>query len=111
AFMVFPVVLTALMITVHPDIFHVKELWTLFYLTLMVHLIMVVVTWASALAEFETGIAKVILALSFVWICASGAYRLKDLHDISCVNTNFEINGEGVSQNLLCGGDMPFRGL
>jgi len=65
----------------------IKALWTLFYLALPVHVLIAAVALSSSLADFRKDHVKIVLAIAFLSICATGVYRLKDLHRVSCEET------------------------
>lgn len=109
AFTLFPFMLTSIMVASHGDIYLIKALWTLFYFALPMHVLIAAVAMSSSFAEYRTDWAKIALAVAFLWICASGVYRMNDLRRVSCEQTLRVIIELPTWPMFACGKDPVFQ--
>ena len=90
AFLLFPIALTSVMVASHPAIYSYKshQLWSLFYLLLPIHTLIISVIYSLYLANFKTNLFKAILAVCFIYICTNGVVKMDGLHHIACTNAS-----------------------
>lgn len=104
SFSLFPIALTAAMIASHPSIYSYKAgaLWSLFYLLLPCHTLVVAVSYSLYSANSQNGYLKNAMAIAFALICIGGAFKISTNYNTACTSTR------QILVSFPCGDDTVF---